>query len=737
MNRKQLIFLFILLGFVIGVVFGSFELVKFTGFQEKDIERNKIKFNELSSFEKILLGIYFLAINTFGFTIIMLLPVIPVCLFWSLYRKEQNNSEKLWPAMMICWGLYSEIIFINWGLPFLDKIRHYMSHREIFFNNLLLFCTILILSLLSFHLAFRIYNAISKGYWVLILINFIFLVGLTVTLRFFFIKYFEEYVPATFRSTGLFLSLILLFLGLSIIPLYYERVVSLFGKNSPGGTKLNSKFLFISKLGMISLFALIFLTVLACSGYYKENLETGSEVYSEKDSPGTILKKGDINVILILIDTLRSDRLSCYGYKQETSPNIDELAKEGVLFTNSFSQTSWTKSSVACLFTSLYPAQHNANIFEDTLPDKANTIAEILKGAGYITAAFVANPNVGKAFNFNQGFDLYCDDFIKDKIYYSVLRNSFLGEITKSISRNRFFPQDGANADTLNALILPWLKNHKDNKFFLYLHYRDPHSPYSPPFFYYRKYVNRLMPDVYKGNDRFDVNVTEASLYDGEIEFTDFQIGELLKEVDNLKLEKNTLVILLSDHGEAFLEHENKEHGFTLYQEEIRVPLIMRLPGVITAGESADYQVCTIDVMPTIIDILNIRYKGMTEGKSLVPVIKNPKSSGERDFIFFEERYLMGKPILLSLREGEYKYIFTKVFKDNIVVKSKIDQLFDLQKDPEELRNIANQRSEIVKRMKEKMDLLIKHMKETSLPSVKTRVDEKTKEQIRALGYIQ
>ena len=214
-------------------------------------------------------------------------------------------------------------------------------------------------------------------------------------------------------------------------------------------------------------------------------------------------------------------------------------------------------------------------------------------------------------------------------------------------------------------------------------------------------------------------------------------MGELLEIMDDLNLRDNTLVILLSDHGEAFLEHENKEHGFTLYQEEIRVPLIMRLPGVITAGESTDYQVCTIDVMPTIIDILNIRYKGMTEGKSLVPMIKDPKSSGERDFIFFEERYLMGKPILLSLREGEYKYIFTKVFKDNIVVKSKIDQLFDLQKDPEELRNIANQRSEIVKRMKGKMDLLIKHMKETSLPSVKTRVDEKTKDQIRALGYIQ
>ena len=110
--------------------------------------------------------------------------------------------------------------------------------RQSLWFNLLLFCTILILSLLSFHLAFRIYNAISKGYWVLILINFIFFVGLTATLRFFFMKYFEEYVPATFKSTELFLSLILLFLGLSIIPLYYERVVSLFGKNSPGATLL-------------------------------------------------------------------------------------------------------------------------------------------------------------------------------------------------------------------------------------------------------------------------------------------------------------------------------------------------------------------------------------------------------------------------------------------------------------------------------------------------------------------
>jgi len=185
------------------------------------------------------------------------------------------------------------------------------------------------------------------------IINFIFFVGLTAILRFFFVGYFIEYVPRTFRSINFLLSLFILFSVLSLSPICYERIFGL-GKKSPQEVlKPNSKFLSISKFGIASVFILILLIGLTCFGYFEENREIGLETFSAKNSVNTVSNKDYLNVILILIDTLRADHLSCYGYGQNTSPNIDKLAKEGVLFTNSFSQASWTKSSVASLFTSL------------------------------------------------------------------------------------------------------------------------------------------------------------------------------------------------------------------------------------------------------------------------------------------------------------------------------------------------------------------------------------------------
>jgi len=484
---------------------------------------------------------------------------------------------------------------------------------------------------------------------------------------------------------------------------------------------------------MISLFAEIFLATLACYGYYVENHKIRPEIYLEKNSVNTLSKKDYTNIILILIDTLRADHLSCYGYKQNTSPNIDRFAKEGVLFTNSFSQASWTKPNVASLFTSLYPAQHNAKIYTDILPGRVNTIAEILRDKGYTTAAFVANPNVKRFFNFHQGFASYYDDFKTYKKYHETIEKSIWGKIIRNISRNRFFllPQYKVRAEMLNSLVIPWLVNNKDNKFFLYLHYNDPHAPYTPPFHFYKEYIEGLSAVYY--SRRLDINKINMALYDGEIKFTDFYIGQLLKTIDYLGLRKNSLVILLSDHGEAFREHENTEHGSTLYQEEIHVPLIMRLPSYIPANRTIAYQACTIDIMPTIFDILNINYKGVMEGKSLVPVIKGQELKGQRDYIFSEEHPSAGNVQILSLIKGEYKYIFTEVFKHDW----KNEKLFNLVKDPEEFKNIINQNPSKAKIMKKEIERLTKHMKETSLSSVRAKVDEKTREEIRALGYIQ
>ncbi|OGL41447.1 MAG: hypothetical protein A2042_05940 [Candidatus Schekmanbacteria bacterium GWA2_38_11] len=730
---------FILLGFIIGILFGTFEIIKFTNSETKVINH-------------ILNSIYFLTINSIGFTMLMIIPVVPVCLLWNLYNgtgklysndKEGNSSDKLWPGMMIYWGLYSELVFFYWGLPFLDIIHPHMSSREVVFYNLILFFIVSILGLLSFHLSFIICRAVTKKYWFLIPINFLFLVILTIFLRFFFGRYFGKDLPKILISLKFLLALVILFAVLSLTSLCYGRILDWVRKNSARKSKIKYQIFTIPKLGMISLYTMIFFICLATIGYYYEIRESKAKIHLEKNSVNKHPKKDYANIILILIDTLRADHLSCYGYKQKTSPNIDRFAKEGVLFINSFSQSSWTRSSVASLFTSLYPTQHNANLPEDYLTDEAITLAEILKSEGYITTAFVSNACVSKDFRFDQGFDFYYDvwDFITGpEKYNQVIRRSFIGRVINNISKNKFF-YDNNNAKTLNSVAISWLKNNKDRKFFLYLHYMDPHSPYDPPAPFYRKYVNSLNPDVYKGNDRFDNKEVNVSLYDGEIEFTDLQIGELLKTIDDLKLNNNTLVILLSDHGEAFLEHNNLGHGATVYKEEIHVPLIMRWQGYIPGNRTIAYQACTIDIMPTILDFLNIQYKGIQEGRSLVPVIKAQESRG-REYMLFQQHDLNYSSkearLMLSLRKGEYKYI-TKVFKGSKAYPSKVEQLFDLSKDPGELYNIISQKPEEVKIIKQKINLLTKHIKETSLQpaETKTKVNEKAMEQMRALGYIQ
>jgi arylsulfatase A-like enzyme len=355
------------------------------------------------------------------------------------------------------------------------------------------------------------------------------------------------------------------------------------------------------------------------------------------------------NLLLISIDTCRADHLKCYGYSPDTSPHLDQLAKEGVLFENLTSASSWTVPSHMSMFTSLYPSVHGVETFKVRLGEGVPTLAQRLAESGYVTAAFVTGPMLNRRYGFNRGFQLY-DDF----------------------SANPTFGQRGgisnvATNPVITDLGTQWLKKHSQESFFLFLHYWDCHYDYIPPAPYDRKFD----PDykgkehgryIYFREDELTAHISAvdlahlAALYDGEIAYTDEHVGKFLQLLQDLGLSDKTLVIVLADHGEAFLEHGKLTHGNSLYEEALHVPLIMRLPGVIPAGKRVVGNVSHVDLMPTALGLLHLAGPEQIQGTDLSPVILSDKPVPER--LIYSELAFNGYN-LTAVRWGNRKLLGT------------------------------------------------------------------------------
>jgi arylsulfatase A-like enzyme len=352
------------------------------------------------------------------------------------------------------------------------------------------------------------------------------------------------------------------------------------------------------------------------------------------------------NLLLISIDTLRADHLKCYGYNQDSSPHLDQLAREGVLFENLTSASSWTVPSHMSMFTSLYPSVHGVENIRAKLGEDVPTLAQCLAKIGYLTQAFVVAPALDHGFGFDRGFKSY-DDF-------TVMRKRHF------ISRFRTNP-------VVTDLATQWLKKHSQENFFLFLHYWDCHSDYTPP----APYDKKFDPD-YKGGEngrgilrrakRDDlmerISVRDlahmVALYDGGIAYTDEHVGKILQLLQDLRLSEKTLVIVLSDHGEAFLEHGLIYHGNSLYEEELQAPLIMRLPGVIPAGKRVVGNVSHVDLMPTALGLLHLACPSRIQGIDLSPMILSDQPVPER--LIYSELTEFGFN-LRAVRWGNHKLL--------------------------------------------------------------------------------
>jgi arylsulfatase A-like enzyme len=395
---------------------------------------------------------------------------------------------------------------------------------------------------------------------------------------------------------------------------------------------------------------------------------------------------GPPNVLLIGVDTLRPDHLGCYGYGRRTSPNIDKLASRGVVCERTVSQSSWTLPSFASVFTSLYPMQHGAGALRTKMRSTFPTLASLLSDAGYTTAAIISSPILDAATGVARGFQ-----------YYDVRQGGPM-----------------RTADEVTERALEWMDSGHGQPLCLFLHYWDPHDPYSPPPPYDTvfdpSYNGGLGNSVnlrtlgFSSAAQVGVTLSEESgrisdadlahaiaLYDGEIAFADSMIGELFKGMEERGLLDNTLIVLFSDHGEEFFEHNGVGHGHTLYNEVIRVVLVFAYPGHVPAGTRIANQVRSIDVTPTILDLLGLAGSAGFEGVSLVPLFEGGEQVRGSGTALFPP----GVAYSEGLREGpEKKAVTAYPWKLTYELATTEEVLFDLEHDPGERDDIISAQRE-------------------------------------------
>ncbi len=412
--------------------------------------------------------------------------------------------------------------------------------------------------------------------------------------------------------------------------------------------------------------------------------------------------RDDVNIVFILVDTMRADRLGVYGYERDTSPGLDYLAESGVRFAENRAQSSWTKSSMASLWTSLYPTRAGIRRVQDAVADEAKMPAEILKENGFLTAGIWRNGWIAPNFNFHQGFDLYQNPFVK-QAPKSLRREARAGRI------------DGTDIDLVYSA-LEFMRVNRDQRFFLYLHLMDLHQ-----------YVTVDELAVF--------GTTYSDFYDNSILWTDKQIRAIYGGLEQLGLRDKTLVVIASDHGEAFGEHGAEGHARDLYAEVTTTPVIFSLPFRLDPGVVVETRTQNVDIWPTILDLIGLPPIEPTDGRSRVPEMlgETPVDSGDEgdvDVAFLDKtwgRMNMEADPILALREGDLRIVYRAKNPDNSL-------LFDLASDPGERKNLLEEHPEAGRLREEAKQEYERSVAWKEVPSVD--VDDMSLKQLRALGYV-
>lgn len=454
-----------------------------------------------------------------------------------------------------------------------------------------------------------------------------------------------------------------------------------------------------------------------------------------KSINGGIKQPKHLNIILIVIDTLRADHLGCYGNKTIKTPFIDQIASEGVIFENHFSQCSITNPAHASIFTSLYLKNHGLYNNKTKLSNSVITLPEILKGFNYRTIAAVSAFHLDREYSgFGQGYDDYYD--VPTPPGHNSNEFIFLTR----------------RAETTNEKIFGWLENNFTKKFFMWIHYFDPHAPYSPPKPFNKMYYsedptdpsNRSMkkivyPPHWSDPPEWLKNITDIEYvkaqYKGEVTYVDNEIGKLLNYLKELGLKENTLIILTSDHGESLGEHEMYFDHWGLHKAVLHVPLVLRCPQLIPSGKKVKSLTTSIDIVPTVLDLLNHNFKTATfDGESLISAIKDNKTIKKERYVYSENM----DQVTVSVRSNAWAAIkdlldaeYTSKYR---FIKNRI-QLYDVKNDPLEVKEVSKANPEMVKKFDRQLMAWLREGKAPSKPVIPPKVSKEVEEKLRALGY--
>lgn len=399
---------------------------------------------------------------------------------------------------------------------------------------------------------------------------------------------------------------------------------------------------------------------------------------------------------MLTVDSLRADRLGCYGYPRETSPQVDALAAESTLCERMFCSVLPTQPSYTTLHTGQHPITHGivGHGGSAELSPSSPYISEVFLRAGYSTCAL--DSLWGEKGWFGRGYEYYIDPGIRHHLNLSV------------------------TCEELNARAIPWIRQHADSPFFLFMHYWDPHTPYTPPKAYQKLFykgnpsdpnnhsldnawahpISALVRDVWLRLPEGPVMDAEyvKALYDQEVRHMDDGIGEMLAALDDLGLAEDTLVIFVADHGESLDEHGIYFEHHGLYDATVHVPSIVRWPGRVPQGVRLPQMFQTHDIAPTIIEACGLDIPSAMDGRSFWKMLSGEQTQGGRDTIINLESTLQAK---WSIRTNEYKFILAR---ERDFYGTPMRELYDLHADPEENHNLAEERPEIATRMENELE---------------------------------
>lgn len=423
-------------------------------------------------------------------------------------------------------------------------------------------------------------------------------------------------------------------------------------------------------------------------------------------SPSIYVKRDDerLNVILISLDALRQDHIGAYGYKRNTTPNIDKITAESTLFMNAITAANWTIPSHMTIMTGLYPMEVgfiSGGLLnsESFIADNVYTLADYLRNRGYYTLGVHGGGYMSEFYGFDKGFCSY------------IKGSKDIAEGVQTIIRN--------------------LEKQKNNNFFLFFHTLEIHWPYT-----HDEYLKELPPDA-------SLQEQIMARYDSGIKYADKYLGKLFDWLESNHIMEKTVIIIISDHGETFrlvkANSKSGSHGSTVYEEEIKIPMIVKIPSVDGKGRKEEYQVATVDILPTILDCLGMEPLVEVRGTSLLPLIEKNKSLKPR-LAYVESTHSPEK--FQVIRSNEFKLITTSPsYLEMMQGKQSSYRFIDIINDPKEINNVWDQHAPIAKSYRDFLHKLLASIRENVLrlhreaPGANVS-NKELEEQLRGLGYV-